>query len=578
MQKKFTVRNLLQLSKEQTLTLTCGFTALFFGSLITLLFPWLVRSLLNGSYGIDIFNYLPQAGAFFVVLFAVQSICFFFRHYCFTVAGLRIVASLRNKLFNNLAYQKASFFDEQRTGDLLSRLSNDCQLMQRAATTSLSVAIRYSLQVIVGLIAMFFISVKLSLILCCSIPLFAISGMMFSKKLRKLSKDAQSKLGDAGVIAEETITNFRSVKIFSAEPAQASSYKSTIQDCLSIGEKRTVIAAAFSSGMVFIMHSTLMGVAGYGAYLVNAGSLSMGDLTGFVLYGVIVAVSFGFLTSIWEEFAQALAAGERVFELIDSEPELSGDTSPGNSDYAVEFDSVSFAYASAPNKSVLSNVSFKVKPGENIALVGISGGGKSTIAALIPSFYQPTGGSVKVFGICTSKIELTKLRDRIAVVTQEPEVFSTNIRENILIADPTLTDDRIKEVLSQAQLSEFLNNLEDGLDTWVGDKGIRLSGGQKQRLAIARAMAKNPSLLILDEATSSLDAENEALVQIALEKLMSNRTTITIAHRLSTVKSADSVLVVKNGEIIQAGKHDELVNQDGIYKDLVSLQLLDSVA
>ncbi len=560
-------------------TLIIGFLALLLGSGINLLFPYLIRGVLNGDQGYTLEQHLGLVTIVLVALFAIQSVFFYVRHYCFWAVGYRVVTDLRAKLFNSTLEQDIEFFDSSRVGDLLSRLGSDTELVQRALTINISVALRYFIQVLGGIALMLVISAKLTALIVMLIPLVIIGSMFWGKKLRVLSRKMQTELGEASVIAEESVTSVRTVRIFAGELHEIKRYGQAIQTALSTGLSRTSLAAMFSSSMVFVMHSAIALVVWYGGHLVQSGELSVGDLTGFLLYCVIVAVSFGFLANTWVEFMQAVGASERIFEIVDQKARIVSPEHPkplpAAREAALTFSRVSFAYPSRPEADVLKGVDLCINPGKTVALVGPSGAGKSTIASLIPRFYDPTSGEICYGGVPLKDLSLSELRNEISVVAQQPQVFSCSIGDNIRYGRVDASQEEVVSAAEAANIHSFIQALPKGYDTLVGDKGIQLSGGERQRLAIARALLKNPSFLILDEATSALDSENEQLVQQALERLMENRSCLVIAHRLSTVQHADLVHVLKEGQICQTGTHQDLLAQPGLYQRLVQHQLLE---
>ena len=569
---------LIGFSKPHFGTLALGTFALMLSSAINLLFPWLIKIFLNEEWGLSIQSNLNYIAAILVALFAFQSLCFYFRHLFFHSAGYRVVSEVRNKLYAAMLSQDSSFFDQSRVGDLLSRLSSDTQLLQRAVTINVSVALRYALQVVGGIALMLYLSVKLTLCIIVVIPLFVFSGIFWGKKLRTLSRAMQDRLGEASVVADESLSHIKPVKNFVGESYELNRYAESIDLALESGLKRANFGAIFSSSMVFVMHSAIVFVLWFGSQLVFNSELSLGDLTAFILYGSIVAVSFGFLVGVWDDFMQALGASERIFSILDRKPLVQSPSNPSPlpqiAENHITFDSVSFRYPARPEVKVLFDLSFSVKPGETLAIVGPSGAGKSTIVSLLSRFYDPSEGLVKFMGVDLKELSLKDLREQISTVEQSPAVFSVSIKDNIGYGNSQASDDQIAKAASAANLDSLINKLPEGIDTLVGDKGIQLSGGEKQRIAIARALLKNAPLLILDEATSSLDSENEKLVQEALSRLMTGKTSIIIAHRLSTVKHADRVLVLKDGAICQLGTHDSLLETEGLYKNLVDLQFI----
>ena len=560
-------------------TILIGLIGLAVGSGINLLFPYVIREALNGNLGINIEQQLGSFTLALIALFAVQASFFCIRHFCFQVVGLRVVTEIRRILFDSMLKQDIAFFDRSRVGDLLSRISSDTELLQRALTINVSVGIRYFIQVIGGTLLLFYISPKLTIVILGVIPLLVLASLFWSRRLRFLSRTMQAQLGDATVIAEEAISSIRTVRIFSAESRESDRFTDAANRALETGTRRTLVAAVFSSSMVFLLHSAIAVVIWYGGSLVLSSNLTLGDFTGFLLYVILVAVSFGFLTSTWVEFVQALGATERILEIIDEEPRITSSQYPAElpkkHNTILRFSEVNFSYPSRAQTPVLRNVTFSIAPEETVALVGPSGAGKSTIAALLMRFYDPQSGAIYYKDSPLPSIPLKELRTEISMVPQQPQVFSVSLMENIRYSKPDASDAQVLEAAERACLGSFFDSLPDGYNTLVGDKGIQLSGGERQRIAIARTLLCDPRLLVLDEATSALDSANEQLVQSALINLMRERSSLVIAHRLSTVQHADKVLVLREGQIEQVGTHTELMQTPGLYQTLVQHQLLN---
>lgn len=568
----------LGLCRGHTATLLVGFVALALGAGINLLFPYLIRKLLNEELGLELSRDLLSVTLLLVALFGLQALVFYVRHYAFQSVGYRVVSELRTLLYRSIMRQDVEFFDRSRVGDLLSRLSADCQLVQRAVTMNVSVALRYALQVLGGFVLMLVISVRLTLLIMVLLPVITVGAMFWGKRLRVLSRRMQEELSEANVVAEESVGAVRTVRVFAGERYEVGRYDAAVTRSLDAGLERTKVAAMFSSVMVFILHSTIAIVVAYGATLVLRADLSIGDLTSFLFYCVIVAVSFGFLINVWDEFLQAVGAAERIFEIVDSEPKIVAPETPvalpSDGPVSVRFEQVTFAYPTRPELPVLMDLSFEIPAGKTLALVGPSGSGKSTIAALLPRFYDPQLGKIRFSGIDVRSLALDELRSRISFVAQQPQVFSVSIEENIRYGRLDATSAEIEEAARAANIHSFIETLPERYATKVGDRGVQLSGGERQRVAIARALLKDPDVLVLDEATSALDSENEHLVQQALQNLMRGRTTLVIAHRLATVQHADIVLVIRDGKIAQSGTHQSLLNEPGLYQTLVQHQLL----
>ncbi|RMG41919.1 MAG: ATP-binding cassette domain-containing protein [Candidatus Dadabacteria bacterium] len=577
-ENKVTFKRLLGLLKPHTGRLLAGLVALVLASSINLLFPEIIRRVLNSDGIHYLYSHPWQIAALLIALFALQSLCFYARSYIFSSIGQRITKNLRTELYDAIIRQQIAFFDSRRTGDLISRLSSDTVLIQDAISIRLSVFIRYGFQVVVGTILMAMLSIKLTLGLILALPVIVGISVVLGKKLRSITRTQQKRLGKATTIAEETFQGVRIVKAFGRERDESLRYGSAAEAVLQTGLSRARVAAFFASFVSFLMNAAIVLVMIYGVVLISSGELELGDLTAFLLYGLIVAISFSFISAGYSEFMQALGALERVFEIIDTKP--SKEFSPGVKKLSeplrgeVVLDKVCFAYPSRPEVRVLHEVSFEIAAGRSTALVGPSGSGKSTIINLILRFYEPDSGVITFDGINISELDVAALRAAIAIVPQDPQLFALSVADNLRYGNPSATLDELREAAERARILDFIETLPDGFETNVGDRGLQLSAGQKQRIAIARAMLRDPRLLILDEATSALDSENEFLVQQALSELLKGRTALIIAHRLATIKNADAVVVLEHGRVIQRGTHASLATESGLYKTLVEHQNL----
>jgi len=557
--------------------LSLGMIFLLGGSGVNLLFPEIIRRLLDSTNFSYLTEHISTVIAGLGALIVVQGLCFYGRSYIFGLVGHKAVAELRKTLYRSLVGQDVEFFDKNRAGDLVSRLASDTILLQTAVSLNISVLIRYGIQVIVGVILMAWISLTLTLVLLVLLPILVGISMVLGRKLKNASKKMQEELGRANMIAEETLYGVRTVKAFAQEQNEASRYAGAIDATLSMAKIRTWVAAFFASFTSVLMNFTIIMILAFGIYLLKSNSLTMGSLTAFLLYGLIVAISFSFLVGTYAEFAQSLGAAERVFEIIDHKPKIEVKASAPQIEIKngdISFSNVSFAYPVRPDKKVLDNISFHIKGGHSLALVGPSGSGKTTMINLLLSFYKPISGVISIDGVDTSNMQPSLYRNQMALVAQDPEIFSVSIEEILRYGKPDASGGELRSACKDANILEFIDSLPNKFKTHVGDKGVQLSGGQRQRLAIARAILKNPKILILDEATSSLDSANEALIQEALERIMKGRTTIVIAHRLSTVKNVDAILVLKDGAIVEQGSHASLIAKRGLYRELVDKQEL----
>ena len=538
-----------------------------------LLFPKLMGDLIKtADFTSDEIN---RMGLLLLALFTAQAVFSFFRVVLFVNVTENMLLAIRQDTYNNLIKMPMQFFSSRKVSELNSRIAADISQIQDTFTTGIAEFLRQTIIVIGGIIALFFTSIELSLLMIAVIPVFVIAAVFFGKYIKKLSKQAQDEVAESNTIVGETLQGIANVKAFTNEFFEMFRYKKATEDIKSIAIKGGLARGAFSSFIIFCIFGAIVLLVWYAVKLQNAGDLTQSELITFILYTIFVGASIGGLPIQYAQIQKAIGSTERVFDIIDETPEnLTERKSELNLKGDLRFDQVSFAYPSRKDMRVLDKVTFQVDQSQTLAIAGPSGAGKSTIASLILRFHDPVSGMIYFDDQPANKFDLYELRQELAIVPQEVFLFGGTIRENIGYGKPGSKKEAIIDAAKQANADDFIRTFPEGYDTLVGERGVQLSGGQRQRIAIARALLKNPSILILDEATSSLDTESEKLVQDALNKLMKNRTSIVIAHRLSTIKNADKILVIDQGKIIEEGTHKTLLQTDnGLYKKLTELQL-----
>jgi ATP-binding cassette, subfamily B, bacterial MsbA len=571
-------RDLLRLlvyAKPYSLRLGIGLLSLVIGNVIGLAFPKLVQYLIDAAFIDRDYAKLNRIGLIILASFAVQAVFGFVRSYLFAFASERILADIRTQIYTHLIHLPLTFFDNRRTGELVSRVTSDVTVIQTATTTSLTELLRQSMILVGGIAIIAITNPKLTAVILAIVPMVVLLTVFYGRYVRRMSTQVQDKLADANSVLEETLSAIRIVQSFARESFEQNRYRGKIMEALQTAMRRAVATGGFIAFIIFVVYSAIAAILWYGSRMVISGELTAGELTAFVLYTFVVAFTIGGMAELYAQFQQAIGATRRVFEILDTKPEIQDKANAeplAKAQGQVQLKDVRFTYTGERNVEILKGVTIDAQAGEIIALVGPSGAGKSTLVSLIPRFYEVSSGAVLIDGEDVRDLQLKDLREAIGMVPQETVLFGGTIRENIAYGRLDAKDEEIEAAAQAANADDFIKEFPDAYETIVGERGVKLSGGQRQRVAIARALLKNPAILILDEATSSLDSESERLVQEALEKLMQGRTTFVIAHRLSTVRRADRIVVLNEGLIVEEGTHIELLANGGLYKQLYEIQ------
>jgi ABC-type multidrug transport system fused ATPase/permease subunit len=554
-----------------------GLIFLILTSATALIFPLMLGDLVKSVEKKD-FSKINEIGVLLMLVLTLQSVFSYYRIYLFVNYTENTLASLRQTVYAHIIKLPMTFFGQKRVGDLNSRMSADITQIQDTLTTTIAEFLRQFLLIVGGITLLLVISPKLTLLMLAIVPVVAVAAVIFGRFIRKTAREVQEKVSVSNTIIEETLQGITNVKAFANEFFENARYKRSTEDIVMKAIQGGKYRGAFASFIIFCLFGAIVSVIWYGVNLASKGQLLIGDLISFILYSAFVGVSFGGIAELYAQIQKAVGAIERVFEILDEVPEILDITA--HTDIIkrilgfVTFENVAFTYPSRKEMQVLKNISIIVNKGETIAIVGPSGSGKSTIAALLLRFYDPESGRILIDGKDAKNYSLTELRNNMAIVPQDVLLFGGTIKENIAYGKPSASISEIAEAARKANALDFIDSFPEKFETIVGERGMKLSGGQRQRIAIARAVLKDPSILILDEATSSLDSESERLVQEALDKLMVGRTSFVIAHRLSTIRKADKIIVIDKGEVRESGTHEELMlNGNGLYHSLIRLQM-----
>ncbi len=548
-------------------------TALVFTAGATLFLGRGIQLLIDEGFSGGTRGDLANAIGVILVIAAAMAVGTFARFYFVSWLGERVSADIRNAVFDNIIHLDPGYFETNRSGEIMSRLTTDTTLLQTIIGSSMSMALRSGLTLIGGLVLMFITNIQLSLIITVAVPLVLLPILFFGRRVRRLSTQSQDSIANVGSYAGEIIQHIRTVQSYTSESRESAAFGREVERAFAIARRRIRQRALLVGAAILLLFGGMAAMLWSGGQSVINGEMSGGELGAFVFYALMVGSGFATISEVWGELQRAAGASERLLELLHTHSEIvDGGSSSVPHRARLGLRDVTFAYPARPADPALKGLSLKIEEGKSLALVGPSGGGKSTVFQLLLRFYDPQDGAVLFDGVDLRDMRLETLRQQIALVPQQPALFTGTVRYNIAYGMPAASTEEVMAAARAAHAHEFIQRLPNGYDSELGEQGIRLSGGQRQRIALARAILANPRVLLLDEATSALDSESEHQVQLALEELMRNRTTVIIAHRLSTVRHADRIAVLDKGQLVATGTHESLLRDSPLYARLASLQ------
>ena len=570
-------RRLIAYLGSYKLRLLIALLGVIASSALSLVFPAVIRDVVDSVFAEADLPLLDSITLLLLLVFLLRSLASFVQNYNLNFVGEKLVVDIRQELYAHLQSLSISFFISRRVGELISRISSDVTVMRTVLTGNVSTLLQQSLTLVGSVAIMVVLNWRLTLFIIVMMPLIVLIGFVFGARIRRISTKVQDEIAGATVVAEEVLQNIREVKSFVRENYEIKRYNDAIEIAFRAAVQLLTVRSVFGPIIGFFGFGALALILWFGGREVLDGRLSAGELIAFLIYGLTVAGSFAGLVNLYSQFQEALGATKRIFEILDTRSDVR-DAADARAlpaiRGAITLRDVSFAYEDS--QAVLSDINLEIDEGEIIALVGPSGAGKSTLFNLIPRFYDPDAGAILVDGQDIREATQSSLRRHIGIVPQETLLFGGTIRENILYGKLSASEAEVIDAAKSANAHDFIMEMPKAYETVVGERGIKLSGGQRQRVAIARALLKNPSILLLDEATSSLDSESEQLVQEALRRLMQNRTTVIIAHRLSTVRVAHRIAVLDRGRIIELGRHEDLMEAGGLYARLYDMQFRET--
>jgi len=567
---------ILRYAKPYTKSIVFAFLCLVLTSVITLILPLIVRNMINAVVVQNNAEALNSLTFDLVVIITFQMVFGVITNYILGFVGNRITADFRLEFFSHIQNLSLAFFQGRRVGELLSRMGNDITVIQKALISIPVAVLRQTITLIGGLAIILYLNWKLTGLILLILPPLMLFARVFGRQLKDLSAQVQDRLAQAVVVLEEMVSSIKVVKSYTREPYEQKRFESGIEDAFDAEVKKVKISAAFGPFILFLTFLVSTALVWYGGQQVMTGATTPGELAAFFLYAIIIAGPIGTFVRLYTQIQEALGAIRRVYEIMDLEPEVREPENPivlDRIEGRIEFDHVTFGYT--PDRPVVHDIDFTIAPGERVALVGPSGAGKSTLSQLLLRFFDVQSGEIRIDGHDLKQLDLKTYLEQVALVPQETLLFGGTVRENIRYGKLDATEDEMHRAARAAHADDFIREMEGGYDAVVGEKGVKLSGGERQRIAIARAMLKDPRILVLDEATSSLDTQSESLIQEALEALMKGRTTLIIAHRLSTVHNADRIVVMEKGRVVETGTHPELMAKEGLYYHLYTLKLFD---
>lgn len=560
-------------------TLLFALLALLVAAAAMLILPMALRLLIDRGFAANDVTTINRYFAGFLVVALVFGFFAALRFYLVTWLGEKVVADIRNAVYRRVIFMDPTFFEVTKTGEVLSRLTTDTTLVQSIAGVNLSIALRSFLSLVGGIVLLTITSSTLTLYIVLAIPVVVAPLILIGRRVRRLSRSAQDRVADSSGLAGETLNAIQTVQAFRLEEMQSRRYEDSVNQSFRAAVRRIRVSASLTAIGVGLVFSAITLILWLGAHAVVAGEMTAGELAQFLFYALFVGSSAAALSEVWGDIQRASGAMERLADLLAARPVIEAPASPqllpprvkGN----IRFEGVSFSYPSRPDTRALDSLDLEILPGETVAIVGPSGAGKSTTFQLLLRFYDPQQGAIRIDGFDLMDMDPLELRRHIGLVPQETVLFGESALENIRYGRADASDEEVIQAATAAAANDFIDKLPQGYDTYLGERGTRLSGGQRQRIAIARAILKDPPILLLDEATSSLDAESESLIQQALDRLMADRTTIIIAHRLATVQKVGRIVVMDNGRIVASGTHDELIRSSPLYARLAALQFGD---